>query len=199
MLALCLAALCVPSAAAAAANSTTIAMALHSGEIHGNLTQATAAFGLVRQLNAGGVRIDLFWDDIQPTQGGWDGPKVAFYAAFFESAAAQGVELTVILSSAPGWAQALYRSNRTAFLAGWGAYAEKAVAIVGAASRAVVAWQLWNEMNHVPSAWINGDADAVCSVLKIAGAAVARAAGGAPRFVNVMADEPNIKVLGMQS
>ena len=210
MLALCLAALCCGdvitpdrSSVPSGANSTTIAMALHSGEIHGNLTQATAAFGLVRQLNAGGVRIDLFWNDIQPTQdGGWDGPKVAFYAAFFESAAAQGVELTVILSSAPGWAQALYKSNRTAFLAAWGAYAEKAVAIVGAASRAVVAWQLWNEMNHVPSAYINGDADAVCSVFKIAGAAVARAAGGAggaPRFVNVMADEPNVKVLGMQS
>ena len=189
-----------PTKTAKAGRNTTLAMALHSGEIHGNLTQAAAAFGLVRELNAGGVRIDLFWEDIQPTQdGGWDGPKVAFYAAFFESAAAKGVELTVILSSAPGWAQRLFKSNRTAFLAAWEAYAEVAVGIVGAASRAVVAWQLWNEMNHVPSAWINGDADAVCSVLKIAGAAVARAAGGAPRFVNVMADEPNIKVLGMQS
>jgi hypothetical protein len=186
-----------PTATAAAENSTTIAMALHSGEIHGNLTQATAAFGLVRQLNAGGVRLDVFWNDIQPTQdGGWDGPKVAFYAAFFESAAAQGVELTVILSSPPSWARALFTGgNRTAFFAAWETFAAKAVSIVGDSAHAVVAWQLWNEMNHVPSSWINGDADAVCTVLRSAGAAVG--GGGAPRFVNVMADDP-LKVAGMQ-
>jgi hypothetical protein len=177
--------------------NVTLAMAMHGGEIHRNLTQAQTAFALTRELNAGGLRIDLFWDDIEPTQGGgWDEAKVTFYRGFFASAASQGTELTVILSSPPGWAKTLFTDgNRTAFFAAWEVYAAKAVSIVGDSARAVVAWQLWNEMNHVPSSWINGDADAVCTVFNAAGAAVG--GGSAPRFVNVMADDP-LKVAGMQ-
>ena len=131
--------------------STTLSVALHAGEINYNLSQADTAFELATDLGVGGVRIDLFWHDIQPTPSYWDISKLCFYANFFERAAERGVELTVILSSPPDWAKSLFTAgNRDGFFAAWAAYAAKVVETVGAAVRTVVAWQLWNEMNHVP-------------------------------------------------
>ena len=180
-------------------------VSIHGGQIQHDATRASSAFALAKNLGARGVRSDIFWDDIRPLRNGtWDANKVEFYRQYFREAGKVLGGSIVILSGPPGWAKQLFHTNRTAFFAEWGAYLQMAVEIVG--DSPVLAWQLWNEMNHVPSAWINTDDDAVCKIFKMAGEAVTRSVNSsrgvhAPRFVNVMADDPNLPVglLGWKS
>lgn len=64
----------------------------------------------------------------------------------------------------------------------------------------IVAWQIWNEMNHQPSSFVNNDIQTVCSIFTIAGETIRdKSASTAPRYVNVMADEPiDSKIIGIQ-
>ena len=188
-------------------------VALHGGEIQHNASLAPKVAELTKELGAVGVRIDVFWDEIQPLEnetlchGGEAASRCAFYSAFFRSAVASGLRITPILSSPPAWAKHLLtNANATAaFLGAWRAYVTTAISLIidAGASANVDAYQLWNEMNHVPSSWINHNPDAVCAVFNVAAGAIQAAAGNTsstpppPRFVNVMADDP-LKVAGMQ-
>ena len=178
----------------------TFTISLHGGQIQHNASAAhLSRLARLRQdLGARGFRIDLFWDDLQPANGsGWDAQKVAFYRAFY---AAQRGGSVIILGGPPAWAKALYAHSAAAFLAAWQRYLTKACAIVGDSQ--VIAWQLWNEMNHEPSRWIHNDDATVRAVFALAGQAVRQSpelgnsGKSAPRYVNVMADD-HLGVLGM--
>ena len=175
---------------------------MHGGQVQHNATRALDAFALAKDIGARGVRSDIFWDDIRPSRNStWDADKVEFYTQYFREAGEILGGSIVILSGPPGWAKQLFQNNRTAFFEEWGAYLHKAIEIVGESP--VIAWQLWNEMNHVPSAWINTDDAAVCKIFNMAGQALKNAKNSttlhAPRFVNVMADDPNLPVAGLQA
>ena len=178
-------------------------VSIHGGQIQHNATRALSAFALAKDLGARGVRSDIFWDEIRPSRNTtWDASKVDFYTQYFREAGQVLGGSIVILSGPPAWAKQLFQTNRTDFFAEWSAYLQKAIEIVG--DSPVLAWQLWNEMNHVPSAWINTDQEAVCKIFNMAGEAVAKRSiknlrgSHAPRFVNVMADDPNLPTVGLQ-
>jgi len=194
------------AAAAAATTTTTTAAAAptklqFTTSLHGNQIQYDdSLFPKVlsrnNQLGAVGIRMDLFWDDIQPNNASTlDESKVAFYRSVYAQATVQAVDCDpahgsgsiVILGGPPSWARQLYKKNVTAFLVAWETYLQHAISIVGTSP--VLAWQLWNEMNHVPSGWINGDAFTVCRLFSLAGEAIKRSNSSSIRYVNVMADD----------
>ena len=126
---------------------------------------------------------------IEPKRGEWDFSKANFYRAFYQSTRSM-----VILGGPPSWAKDLYSTNTTEFLNAYSSYCERAIEIVGTSE--ILGFQLWNEMNHVPSSFVNRDTKTVREIFRRAGAAARQARRDAPTFINVMADDP-FRVMGM--
>ena len=162
---------------------------LHGGQIQHNASHFQKVLQFNNELGAVGVRMDLFWHDIQPNGTSTvDESKVHFYRSFYEQASRNGgAGSIVILGGAPSWAIALYKSNATAFFVSWETYLQHAIQIIG--NSTVLGWQLWNEMNHVPSGWINGDARSVCKIFSMAGEVIRTSGSNVTRYVNAMADD----------
>ena len=115
-------------------------VALHGGEIKHNASLAPTVVELTTRLGAVGVRMDIFWDEIQPLEnetlchGGDAASRCAFYSEFFRSAVTSGLKVTPILSSPPAWAKNLVtrdEKNTTAFLGAWHAYVCTAMSLIG--------------------------------------------------------------------
>lgn len=73
------------------ANARLIAVSLHAGELQFNLTRANSALNVVKDLGAGGIRTDIFWQDIETIAGSgqWNELKIAFYETFLQLVQAQ--------------------------------------------------------------------------------------------------------------
>ena len=193
--------------------ATTISVALHAGEVHYNLTEASIALDVAKELGAESIRTDLFWQDLEPDAGSnqWNTEMMDFYRSFIQKVQSKGLKLCIILSGGTHSAKSLYKTDKNAFLDAWFNYSVKAVTLVADAgvTKDVVAWQLWNEMNHEPSAYVNSDMGTVCSIFNLAAKAVtqgtptaptaaATAISAIPKWVNVMADDPiNSRTFGI--
>ena len=117
-----------------------------------NLTRCAEVFSRAVALGFTGVRTDIFWEDLEPTEGGGiDVDACAFYASYYSLAESMGLEPLIILGGAPQWAKDMVLSGDAdeLFFQRLGAYVDAALKqVVGASGLArPPTFQLWNEMN----------------------------------------------------
>jgi len=119
---------------------------LHAGEVHYDLTETAAAFNEILALGGSGVRIDIFWYDVERHQDLWDPDMLDYYDAMVSLAVDMGVEPMIITSNAPDWAVELYSTDPSAFWTQYEEYTQRVVDLVG---DRVTHYQVWNEANHI--------------------------------------------------
>jgi hypothetical protein len=144
----------IPSAASLAQTNAHIPwyIALHAGEADYDISTLDTILPRAKELGVKGIRTDIFWLDIEPKEGEWDEAKIAFYRAFFEKIRQYDMDIMMILSGAPKWAQELYKKEWDAgkrekdnrYWEVYNAYVEKALEIEDGRSQYI---QIWNESN----------------------------------------------------
>jgi hypothetical protein len=155
---------------------------LHAGEVHYNLTETSAAFEQILALGGSGVRIDIFWYDVEPQRNQWDQTMIEYYDAMITLALDMGIEPMIIISNAPDWAVDLYASDPSAL---WLEYEEYAQWVVDLVGDRVTHYQLWNEPNHLIDPF---DADDDPQLFSRAGAIFRASDPDCVLYVNAMAN-----------
>jgi hypothetical protein len=164
------------------ANSFHWYFSLHATEVDYDLVQTAAAFEQILMLGGSGVRIDIFWYDIEPQQGQWDQAMLDYYDAMVTLARDMDVEPMIIISNAPDWAVDLYGSDPTTFWQRYEIYAQRVVDLVG---DRVSHYQLWNEANHLIDPFASTDD---WQLFARAGAIFRSSDPGCVLYINVMAN-----------
>jgi hypothetical protein len=154
-----------------------------------NKEAVTRDLKLIAELGAKYVRTDVWWYSIEPNRGQYNQGALDYYRWYVEEAGRNGLEVVLIISGAPEWANELYRTGKVSeFTTAFGAYSEKVAAKVG---DLIPLWQLWNEPNNVVDL-PNGDTDAQLMRQGRAGIERGRAAIGATipfrTAINVLVD-----------
>ena len=155
---------------------------LHAGEVHYDLGETAAAFDQILALGGSGVRIDIFWYDVERHQDLWDPEMIAYYDAMVSLAVDRGIEPMIIISNAPQWAVDLYLSDAESFWTEYQDYAQRVVDLVG---DRVSHYQVWNEANHLIDPFAAAD-DA--QLFLRAGPIFRDSDPGCVLYVNVMAN-----------
>ncbi len=119
---------------------------VHAVEVSYDLVSAEAAFDHIVALGGSGVRTDLYWKDLEPSQDQWDASMLGFYDDYVSLAVQKGLEPMVIVSGVPDWAHLLYLADSGAFWVEFDAYIQE---VVDRVADRVTHYQLWNEPNHV--------------------------------------------------
>ncbi len=119
---------------------------LHAGEVHYDLSETAAAFDEILALGGSGVRIAIFWYDVEPHQDLWDPDMLDYYDAMVSLAVDMGIEPMIITSNAPDWAEELYSNDPSSFWTQYEEYTQRVVDLVG---DRVTHYQVWNEANHL--------------------------------------------------
>jgi hypothetical protein len=91
------------------------------------------------------IRVDLIWDEVEPTQGSFDWPKLD---AALAEAAKQNIKVLAVLGYTPSWARSGDTHNHApleSFEDAWANYVQKTVSRY---ATQVAAWEIWNEPDH---------------------------------------------------
>ena len=69
---------------------------LHAEDVGFNVDNATRTFAAAHALGCRGIRTDVSWSDLEPSQDGWNQTAMDFYTAYFVAAHKAGLDLAVI-------------------------------------------------------------------------------------------------------
>lgn len=140
--------------------STTFAVNLNPNRLCPDLTPEgltrgqARAFETLADLGVGGVRLDLFWSAIEPTEGQPDEAIVSWYQGFLAEAAQRGIQVYALLYHPPAWAMDKLARDEQGFLDAWRGFCR----LVGQRfGQNLAIAQVWNEPNNFLAA-IKGDA-----------------------------------------
>ena len=113
-----------------------------------------AAFRRLADLGAGGVRLDLFWSQLEPAPGHIDVAALAWYQEFLAEAASADIAVYALLYHPPRWAMELLKRDEGAFLDAWRGFCRLVGRELG---HGLAIAQVWNEPNNYLAA-LKGDA-----------------------------------------
>jgi hypothetical protein len=123
------------------------------------------AFNYIKDSGARSVRIDVPWDLIEPSRGSYDSLRLGLIDAFVNRAATGGLDVLMIATNAPQWANgstdphvAPLNNND---------YADYLQFLITRYSGKVSAFEIWNEPNG-GWAWTNPDPVKYANLLKAA-------------------------------
>jgi hypothetical protein len=103
---------------------------------------------LIAGLGAKAIRSDVWWYVIEPQPGVYNEAALAYYRWVVTEAKARGLDMILILSNPPKWANNMLDEGKVAAVAdSFAKYSARVADTVGLGD--VIYYQLWNEPNHI--------------------------------------------------
>jgi hypothetical protein len=111
-----------------------------------NMDKVRKLFNYIKESGAVGLRTDVMWYDVEPSENCWDKRMMEIYNTYFAEAKAKGLDSILIFSNAPGWAVSLHKASIESFYSRYKVYVEKVYQEIGIPNN-IRFYQLWNEPN----------------------------------------------------
>lgn len=140
--------------------------------LHASATDQARVFSLLGAARVAWVRINVNWDNVEPSRGRYSAQSLASLDRCVAQARTQRIKVSIVFLGTPSWARSggsvVTPPTRPADYA-------RALGFLAARYRGdVAAWEIWNEEN-ITAFWSNGSAHDYVRLLRVSYRAVKRA------------------------